>query len=268
MSRVDPDRIDAAFQADGFFRQAKTDAWKTMNAYTHSGLPQLVRQFSGIKVAASYSEPDVLEGLRALQHRVAGYLLAKSTGRNDATAQVDGFLIGPLMNGNAHRNNFPSCQPAVLFLRVAKNRAEACSTYRAVGFLPRTSRTRKSVLHPAKNCMFTIIGLSGLATAVRMCPGGPSGLKAVSHCQEPVVIPGAVSDETPQGPEHVFIPGDRRIYRGRNESRSSQAPGNIGADSPLKTARGYARPCVSENRSSSEARCTSPERYPRRRSAL
>ena len=91
MSRVDPDLIDAAFQADGFFRQAKTDAWKALNAYTHSGLPQLVRQFSGTKVAASYSEQDVLEGLRAATASVLllGYLLAKSTGRNDAAAQVE-----------------------------------------------------------------------------------------------------------------------------------------------------------------------------------
>ena len=37
MSRVDTNRIDAAFQADGFFRQAKTDAWKAMNAYTQFG---------------------------------------------------------------------------------------------------------------------------------------------------------------------------------------------------------------------------------------
>jgi len=91
MSRVDPNRIDAAFQADGFFRQAKTDAWKAMNAYTHSGLPQLVRQFSGTKVAASYNEQDVLEGLRAATASVLllGYLLAKFTGRNDAAAQVE-----------------------------------------------------------------------------------------------------------------------------------------------------------------------------------
>ncbi len=91
MSRVDTNRIDAAFQADGFFRQAKTDAWKAMNAYTHSGLPQLVRQFSGVKVAASYSEHDVLEGVRAATASVLllGYLLAKSTGRTDAVAQVE-----------------------------------------------------------------------------------------------------------------------------------------------------------------------------------
>ena len=65
MSHVDPDRIDRAFEADGFFRQAKTDSWKAMNAYTHSGLRQLVRQFSGSKVDASYREEDLLEGLRA-----------------------------------------------------------------------------------------------------------------------------------------------------------------------------------------------------------
>jgi hypothetical protein len=91
MGRVDTNRIDAAFLADGFFRQAKTDAWKAMSAYTHSGLPQLVRQFSGAKVAASYSEHDVLEGLRAATASVLllGYLLVKSTGRNDAAAQVE-----------------------------------------------------------------------------------------------------------------------------------------------------------------------------------
>ncbi len=94
MSRVDPNRIDAAFQADGFFRQAKKNAWKAMNAYTHSGLPQLVRQFSGTKVAASYSEQDVLEGLRAATASVLllGYLLSKFTGRSDVAAQVEQLI--------------------------------------------------------------------------------------------------------------------------------------------------------------------------------
>jgi hypothetical protein len=84
MSRVDANRIDAAFQADGFFRQASIDASKAMNAYTHSGLPQLVRQFSGTRVEASYSEPDVQEGLRASAASVLllGYLLAKLTAPN------------------------------------------------------------------------------------------------------------------------------------------------------------------------------------------
>lgn len=94
MSRVDPNRIDAAFQADGFFRQAKTDAWKAMNAYTHSGLPQLVRQFSGTRVEASYSEPDVLEGLGASTASVLllGYLLAKLMARNNAVAEIENLF--------------------------------------------------------------------------------------------------------------------------------------------------------------------------------
>lgn len=94
MSRADPDRIDATFQADGFFRQAKTDAWKAMNAYTHSGLPQLVRQFSGTRVEASYSEPDVLEGLRASTASVLllGYLLANLTARNNAVAEIENLF--------------------------------------------------------------------------------------------------------------------------------------------------------------------------------
>ncbi len=91
MSRVDANRIDTAFHADGFFQQAKTNAWKAMNAYTHSGLRQLVRQFSGSKVEASYTEEDLLEGLRAATASVLllGYLLAKLTGRNDAAAEIE-----------------------------------------------------------------------------------------------------------------------------------------------------------------------------------
>jgi hypothetical protein len=91
MSRVDANRIDEAFQTQGFFRQAKTDAWKAMNAYTHSGLPQIVRQFSGRRVQATYSEEDVREGLRAATASVLllGYLLAKSNHRDDIAAQIE-----------------------------------------------------------------------------------------------------------------------------------------------------------------------------------
>jgi hypothetical protein len=91
MSRVDPNRIDKAFQADGFFCKAKADAWKAMNAYTHSGLRQLVRQFSGNKVEASHTEEDLLDGLRAATASVLmlGYLLAKLTGRNEQVAEIE-----------------------------------------------------------------------------------------------------------------------------------------------------------------------------------
>lgn len=91
MSRVDANRIDVAFRADGFFRQAKTDAWKAMNAYTHSGLRQLVRQFSADKVEASYTKEELVEGLQAATASILllGYLLAKLTGRNEQAETIE-----------------------------------------------------------------------------------------------------------------------------------------------------------------------------------
>jgi hypothetical protein len=90
MGRVDANRIDEAFRADGFFRQAKTDAWNAMNAYTHSGLRQLVRQFSGGRVEAAYPDEELLEGLKAATASVLllGYLLAHITGRDPLPIQA------------------------------------------------------------------------------------------------------------------------------------------------------------------------------------
>jgi len=91
MSRCDPDRIDKAFQAEGFFRRAKEDAWAPLNAYTHGGLAQLVRQFSDGKIEASYSDEDILEGVRAATESVLmlGRLLAYVTGKMDRMAEID-----------------------------------------------------------------------------------------------------------------------------------------------------------------------------------
>jgi hypothetical protein len=72
MSRVDANRIDAAFQTDGFFRQVKTDAWRAMNAYTHSGLRQLVRQFSGRRIEAAY--PNEVLGVSLTERRFCAEL--------------------------------------------------------------------------------------------------------------------------------------------------------------------------------------------------
>jgi len=91
MSRCDPDQIDKAFRTEGFFRQAKDDAWDALNAYTHGGLGQLVRQFSGGKIEASYSDDHVLEGVRAATASVLmlGYLLAYVTGKTGRMAEIE-----------------------------------------------------------------------------------------------------------------------------------------------------------------------------------
>ena len=90
-SRVDPDRIDEAFRSDGFFRQVKTSAWQAMNAYTHSGLLQLSRQFAGSKINANYGEEELVAGLSSATASVLmlGYLLAKSTGRSAEATEIE-----------------------------------------------------------------------------------------------------------------------------------------------------------------------------------
>ena len=89
------DRIDRAFQTEGFFGTAKTDSWRAMNAYNHGGLGQLVRQFREGRIEASYSDEDILEGLRSATASVLliGYLLAKLT-RKDAEAAEIKHLVG------------------------------------------------------------------------------------------------------------------------------------------------------------------------------
>jgi hypothetical protein len=91
MSRCDPDRIDAAFQTGGFFRQAKNDAWKAMNVCTHGGLSQIVRQFSENRIEANYKEREVLEGLRAATASVLmlGYLVAHLIEQPDKVAEIE-----------------------------------------------------------------------------------------------------------------------------------------------------------------------------------
>ena len=94
MSRVDADRIDKAFNTNGFFRQAKTDAWKAMNAYTHSGLRQLVRQFSKDRVEGSYKTEELEDGMRAATAGLlmVGYLLAHFTRRSAEAAKIEALF--------------------------------------------------------------------------------------------------------------------------------------------------------------------------------
>ena len=62
-----------------------------MNACTHGGLGQLVRQFFGNRIEAAYKKKDLLEGLRAATALVLmlGYLVAHSIGRADKIAEIE-----------------------------------------------------------------------------------------------------------------------------------------------------------------------------------
>jgi hypothetical protein len=98
-----PDLIDTAFGTGGFFKQAKRDCWKDLNAYTHSGLRQLNSRFAGSRVQAAYGAAEIEDGLKVATASVLmlGYLLAKLTGREEAALELEesfdfgGHCTGP-----------------------------------------------------------------------------------------------------------------------------------------------------------------------------
>jgi hypothetical protein len=77
-----------------FFQQAKKDGWEAMNSYTHSGLRQLARQFSGDRVESRYPETDLISGVNASTTSVLlhGYLIAKISGQEEAARQLQSLF--------------------------------------------------------------------------------------------------------------------------------------------------------------------------------
>jgi len=56
--------IDTAFGMDNFFESFLTSVRLALNSYTHAGVFQLGRRFSGDDLLASYSEEEVIEVIR------------------------------------------------------------------------------------------------------------------------------------------------------------------------------------------------------------
>jgi hypothetical protein len=71
----DQDKIDLTFgeladaidesQNIEYFHDLKQRAWGMLNSYTHTGLLQLGRRWTGDKLAASYKDGEIIEVLRA-----------------------------------------------------------------------------------------------------------------------------------------------------------------------------------------------------------
>lgn len=57
---------DAVDQSQGieFFHDFKDRSWKTLNSYTHTGILQLGRRWTGDKLAASYRDGEIIEVIR------------------------------------------------------------------------------------------------------------------------------------------------------------------------------------------------------------
>ena len=56
--------IDAAFGTDDFFENFLRGAKNSLHSYTHAGLLQLGRRFSGTDLTPSYSDDEIIEVIR------------------------------------------------------------------------------------------------------------------------------------------------------------------------------------------------------------
>ena len=59
-------QIDEKLKTNGFFLDFKKNAWNAMNSYTHTGLLQLSRRFSGTRVEPQYNQQECIEVVRVI----------------------------------------------------------------------------------------------------------------------------------------------------------------------------------------------------------
>jgi uncharacterized protein DUF6988 len=92
--------IDPAHNTGDFFQDFKKRAWNALNSYTHTGMQQLGRRFTGHEVANSYSEGEIYEMTTTVTTCVLVLIsrfLAKQGHPDDATA-IDALVetYGPV----------------------------------------------------------------------------------------------------------------------------------------------------------------------------
>ena len=81
--------IDAAYKANGFFENLRVRGWAALCSYTHSGMLQLGRRFTGTKVVPSYDEREIYEATTTVSTCIlllAGKFLAYQNYAADCTA--------------------------------------------------------------------------------------------------------------------------------------------------------------------------------------
>jgi hypothetical protein len=96
------DMSDAIDQACGiaFFHDFKTRSWNTLNSYTHTGILQLGRRFTGNKVEPSYKDGEQIEVIRtstiSIVLLVRPFLMRH--GQKEAAEEID--KLGARLNRN------------------------------------------------------------------------------------------------------------------------------------------------------------------------
>jgi hypothetical protein len=88
------DVVDQAYRTDGYFRGCADDGWAALNGYTHSGLEQLGRRYSGNDVVSNYPELAV-GGLLEISASLSLSLLVpyfRHLGREDKAKRLEHLL--------------------------------------------------------------------------------------------------------------------------------------------------------------------------------
>ena len=86
--------IDQKLEMNGFFLEFKKNAWTAMNSYTHTGLLQLSRRFSGTRVEPRYSETESIEVIHVITTAIVllGRFIAVQTGRTAEAEQAEQLM--------------------------------------------------------------------------------------------------------------------------------------------------------------------------------
>jgi Family of unknown function (DUF6988) len=86
--------IDQSYSTDNFFTSIKDVSWAAMCSYTHSGLLQITRRFSGDQVKPNYGDAEIREVLNSVNTAVI--LLSRmfflSTGCRLEAAEVEKMM--------------------------------------------------------------------------------------------------------------------------------------------------------------------------------
>ncbi len=91
------EKVDLTYSTDGFFQNVKSDSWKAMCSYAHSGLLQITRRFGGEDghIGPNYSEAEILEVLKGSSTFL--FLLAilffKSTNYKDQASEIEKLIL-------------------------------------------------------------------------------------------------------------------------------------------------------------------------------
>ncbi len=86
--------IDQKYSTDNFFTSIKNASWAAMCSYTHPGLLQITRRFSGDQVKPNYGDAEILEVLNAVNTAVIllSRMFFMSTGCRHEAAEVEKMM--------------------------------------------------------------------------------------------------------------------------------------------------------------------------------